>query len=107
MKNHISVVLAVTLVVFGVMFISFVTLAQETGLKNYYCPKCHTHVESVNKPFASSCPGGGGHEWRNLGEVGNKLYQCSKCGLVVKSKDTPYGGCPCKNSGGHNWKRIS
>ncbi|MCX8065698.1 MAG: hypothetical protein N3G21_11100 [Candidatus Hydrogenedentes bacterium] len=107
MRAKTFIVCTILILVVSLFVLNGPGYTQLLKLKNYYCPKCHTHVESEDKPFAGSCPGGGGHNWRCLGEVGNRLYQCSKCGLVVKSKDMPYGGCPCKNGGGHNWKRIS
>jgi DNA-directed RNA polymerase subunit RPC12/RpoP len=81
--------------------------AESNELKNYYCPKCGTHIESITEPRGGNCPEGGAHHWRCLGPVGEKLFQCDKCGLIVKSKDYPYGGVNCKKVGGHIWKRIS
>lgn len=103
-----TIILLFTIVITSLtlLFNSFV-FAEGKTLKNYYCNKCGTHIEAVNQPMIGNCQAGGGHSWRCLGEVGDRNYQCSKCGLVVKSKDTPYGGVPCKNGGGHNWKRIS
>ncbi len=106
MKRGLFFTITVFCLIFSIILLPF-SFAEGKSLKNYYCPKCGTHIESVNQPLMGTCPSGGGHHWHCLGEVGDRNYQCSKCGLVVKSKNTPYGNVPCKNGGGHNWKRIS
>lgn len=95
----------VILIIAVLMLCSGIVIAE--GMRNYYCPKCGAYMESINSPCMTPCPSGGGHQWRCLGEVGDRRYQCSKCGVIIKSKENPIGNVPCKQGGGHNWKRIS
>lgn len=66
--------------------------SEEPELKNYYCSKCGSYIESMNDPRRRNYPEGGAPQWKCHGLIAEKLYQCNKYkyGLVIKSKDCPY-----------------
>lgn len=74
-------------------------------MKNYQCKKCKTHITNSSTPSVFSCPGGGHHQWTDLGEVGTTNYQCKKCGTLVKSKSTP-SVFSCPSDGHHQWNKL-
>ncbi|MGC8846496.1 MAG: hypothetical protein ACP5QY_11675, partial [Candidatus Hydrogenedens sp.] len=88
MKRKIYFLITIMCLILFLFLLTHSTLAEVKSLKNYYCPKCGTHIESVNQPMMGSYNAGGGHSWRCLGEVGDRNYQCSKCGLLIRSKDS-------------------
>ncbi|MEZ5047802.1 MAG: hypothetical protein R2831_12520 [Chitinophagaceae bacterium] len=74
-------------------------------MKNFQCKKCSTHLTSASTPSAFNCPGGGHHQWTNLGDVGTNNYQCKKCALLVKSKSTP-SAFNCPSGSHHQWTKL-
>jgi DNA-directed RNA polymerase subunit RPC12/RpoP len=74
-------------------------------MKNYQCKKCKTTITNSSTPKVFNCPGGGHHQWTDLGEVGPTNYQCKKCGTLVKSKSTP-GVFNCSSDGHHQWSKL-
>ncbi len=74
-------------------------------MKNYQCKKCNTHLTNNSTPSAFNCPGGGHHQWTNLGDVGTNNYQCKKCALLVKSKNTP-SAFNCPSGSHHQWTKL-
>jgi DNA-directed RNA polymerase subunit RPC12/RpoP len=75
-------------------------------MKNYQCKKCKTHLTGNSTPSGFNCPGGGNHQWTDLGEVGTSNYQCKKCGTLVQSKNTP-SGFNCPSDGNHQWTKLN
>lgn len=74
-------------------------------MRNYQCKKCGTSITNQSRPNVFGCPGGGHHEWTDLGECGSTGYQCRKCGTLIKSKSLPSAfGCP--SGGHHEWNRL-
>jgi len=51
-------------------------------MKNYLCKKCRTLLQNPARPSSFNCPGGGQHQWTDLGEAGSSNYQCGKCGFL-------------------------
>jgi len=74
-------------------------------MKNYLCHKCNTHIQNASLPSAFNCPGGGHHQWTDLGEVGSSNYQCKKCALLVQSKSMP-SAFNCPSGGHHQWTKL-
>ena len=76
-------------------------------MKNYYCSKCGTLLQTEKDPRSQGCPAGGTHQWRDLGEVGPLNYQCVQCGLLLKSAKDPRSGVTCKATGKpHQWNKL-
>jgi len=76
-----------------------------TKMKNFLCHKCKTQLQNASTPGVPNCPGGGHHQWTDLGEVGSTNYQCKKCGALVQSKSTPsFPNCPA--TGHHQWTKL-
>lgn len=74
-------------------------------MNNYQCPRCRVLVQSDYTP-SGNCPNGGGaHDWKNLGKVGNDNYQCLRCATLVKTDGAPSGICP-EGNGAHDWRKI-
>ncbi len=74
-------------------------------MKNYQCKKCGTLISNESVPSGTGCPGGGSHQWNNLGESGDIRYQCQKCGTLVYNKSIPSSlGCP--SGGSHHWNKL-
>jgi len=74
-------------------------------MKNYMCHKCNTVLQKDSTPSISGCPGGGSHQWTNLGDVGNLNYQCKKCANLVRSKSQPSISY-CPDGGSHSWTKL-
>lgn len=74
-------------------------------MKNYQCTKCKTHLQNDSQPSVYNCPGGGMHQWNNLGDVGGINYQCKKCALLVQSKSQP-SVYNCPSGGMHQWSKL-
>jgi hypothetical protein len=87
-----------------IMFV-IATVCGAVALQNWQCKKCFTIAQKDSMPNSIACPGGGGHAWLGLGEVGNDSYQCKKCGVIVKSKNLPQGGA-CPQGYGHSWSKL-
>ena len=78
----------------------------QATVKNWLCHKCSTKVQSAQRPSSIHCPGGGHHQWTNLGEVGETVYLCDKCSTKVKSKNRP-SSIHCPAGGHHRWNRLA
>lgn len=74
-------------------------------MKNYMCHKCNTLLQKNSSPNSSGCPGGGYHQWTDLGETGTDNYQCKKCGNLVQSKRSP-SSSHCPDGGSHSWTKL-
>ena len=48
------------------------------SLNWYQCKKCETLVKKDSSPSSLACPKGSMHDWKKLGEVGDKDYLCKK-----------------------------
>jgi RNA polymerase sigma factor (sigma-70 family) len=74
-------------------------------MKNYLCRKCKTVVQKSSQPTSFNCPGGGSHEWTDLGNVGDTNYQCKKCATPVEASGHP-ASFNCPDGGNHQWTDL-
>ncbi|MFN4075518.1 hypothetical protein EIZ47_10860 [Chryseobacterium lacus] len=75
------------------------------SLNWYQCKKCETLVKKDSSPSSLGCPKGSMHDWKKLGEVGDKDYLCKKCGTHIQTKSSPSSlGCPQGSM--HDWKKL-
>jgi len=71
----------------------------------YQCKKCTTLIKQDSTPKNSGCPKASFHDWKKLGELGDKNYLCKKCGTSIQTKSTPANsGCP--EASFHDWKKL-
>lgn len=76
---------------------------------NCYCVKCGQVDRTRNNQYPiTQCKMNqpwDGHDWRDIGPVGNTPYVCTYCGARVNSDGEPKN-CECiRNKAGHNWVR--
>ena len=71
----------------------------------WQCEKCAHQIKKDAPPNVSSCPKGGFHSWKQLGEVGSVEYLCDKCEAQVQTRSQPsVSNCPAGSF--HHWTRL-
>ena len=75
-------------------------------MENHQCKKCHVIIQTDGRPKSGNCPEGLSHDWRSLGDCGDKKFQCKKCHTVIDTDGCPQSGY-CPEGLSHDWRKLS